>query len=140
MSVLSRHNGPPDDCKPTHQRTWTKLLVSYFSSRPLHDECAVYYEEVLSEPLLSTNIYEICLELIYQPFVSLCKSLGIGIGQLYHNLSEYVPFWIAPFICVSCVFILVFAFVRSMNTSIKLSSRNRRVRHKIKSSSIPSLT
>ncbi|CAH8466714.1 unnamed protein product [Schistosoma rodhaini] len=140
MSVLSRHNGPPDDCKPLRHQTWSQVLGNYFSSRPANDECAHYYEELLSEPFLSTSLYEICLELISQPVISLCKSLGIGIGQLYHNLSEYVPFWIAPFICVFCMFMGVFAFVKSIHRFTGPPSHNRRVRHKIKSSSTPSIT
>ncbi|CAH8829798.1 unnamed protein product [Trichobilharzia szidati] len=141
MSVLSRYNGPPVDCKPPDQQPWSRFFSQYFTSRPKTDECMQYYEEVLSEPFFTTSIYEVCLELIYQPIISLCGSLGTAFGEFYHNVSAYIPWWLSPIILGYFIF-LAFLFVVRAPKSLSNGQplRSRRAKHKIKSSTVPPLT
>nr|CAH8827454.1 unnamed protein product [Trichobilharzia regenti] len=141
MSVLSRYNGPPVDCKPPDQQPWSRFFTQYFTSRPKTDECLQYYEEVLSEPFFTTSIYEVCLELIYQPIISLCGSLGTAFGEFYNNVSAYIPWWLSPIILGYFIFLAFLFVVRAPKSlSNEQPLRSRRAKHKIKSSTVPPLT
>ncbi|KAF8562329.1 hypothetical protein P879_11296 [Paragonimus westermani] len=91
MSILSRYADPPEDCKPRHLQSWLTRISNYLSSRPQHDECARYYEQLVTEPWISTDLYEAFWELIFHPAISFGKVAGKSVGMFYTHLSEHIP-------------------------------------------------
>lgn len=143
MAVLSRYNGPPQHCKPVEQHSWIHMIGQFFSSRPSSDECASYYEHVLTDPFFATHLYEVFLELVFQFPVHGLASMGKGVGLLYDNLLVYVPFYFAaPIFILSTVFsilVLIFLCYTCLYSSRVIRCNKRKEKSKIKSKLNPSL-
>ncbi|THD19278.1 hypothetical protein D915_009926 [Fasciola hepatica] len=143
MSHMSRYNEPPEQCKPSHLQSWSTWLSGLVRFSPSHDECAQYYERVLTDPWIATSLYEIFLELVFEPLVTLSKLSGRACGQLYHQLNMYFPTLVAlPLTVVMFLFLLflVLCFIRSSSSARRPSNPKRR--HKpqcIKQKHVPSL-
>ncbi|KAF5397046.1 Mitochondrial import receptor subunit TOM20 B [Paragonimus heterotremus] len=91
MSILSRYADPPEDCKPRHLQSWLTRVSNYWSFRPQHDECARYYEQLVTEPWISTDLYEAFWELVFHPAISFGKVAGKSVGMFYTHVSTHIP-------------------------------------------------
>ncbi|KAG5448711.1 hypothetical protein CSKR_113041 [Clonorchis sinensis] len=144
MSVLSRYDGPPEHCKPRHLQSWSVWLSGLFSLRPGHDECAHYYQHIVTEPWISASLEETIWELVMGPIVTFGRVSGKGVGLFYDNVVNYVPFWVAVLLIPLCLMVSVIpflCFVRFLLLTPKIPVSRRRPKHKqIKSQSLPSIT
>ncbi|TGZ36867.1 hypothetical protein CRM22_011376 [Opisthorchis felineus] len=144
MSVLSRYDGPPEHCKPRHLQSWSVWLSGLFSLRPGHDECAHYYQHIVTEPWISASLEETIWELVMGPIVTFGRVSGKSVGLFYDNVVNYVPFWVAVLLIPLCLIVSVIpflCFVRFLLLTPKVPVSRRRPKHKqIKSQSLPSIT
>ncbi|VDP92345.1 unnamed protein product [Echinostoma caproni] len=129
MSHMSRYNEPPEQCKPAHLQSWSTWLSGLIRANPSHDVCAQYYEQVLTDPWIATSLYEIFLELVFEPLVTLSRLSGRACGQFYHQLSVYFPSYFALPITVVmslCAFFIVLRCIWSPVASGRPANQKRR--------------
>lgn len=107
MSVLSKYRNPPEECKPVHLQSWSLRLSKWISLLPSHDECALYYEHVVTDTWVSTNFLEAFWEAVLIPCVSFGKIFGQSLGLFYVNLVTHVPIYVAFPVFVVCFIILI---------------------------------
>ncbi|CAL8092325.1 unnamed protein product [Calicophoron daubneyi] len=142
MSVLARHSGPPEECKPEHLRSWRFRFSNMFNLRPHHDPCAQYYEELMTEPWFAASLYEVLCELVLEPCIWISRTIGRSVGVLYNDLSLYVPvFLVLPLMALLLLSIPVtlLLYMRFLSPVIVRRAPKRRHRPQIKSHSVPSI-
>lgn len=143
ISHMSRHNEPPEQCKPSHLQSWSTWLSGLILLRPSHDECAQYYERVLTDPWIATSLYETFLELVLEPLVTLSKLSGCACGQLYNQLNMYFPTLVAiPLTVVMFLFMLsliLYLFRSSFSIHRPTNQKRRHKSHCLKQKQVPPL-
>ncbi|CAH8668451.1 unnamed protein product [Dicrocoelium dendriticum] len=144
MSVLSKYRNPPEECKPPHLQSWFLRFSKKFSLSPSHDECALYYEHVVTDTWVNTNFLEAFWEAVLVPCVSFGKMFGKSLGLFYANLVTHVPVIVAipmSVLCFTVLIITIFAFWRFLPSHPRKNNLVNKRKHKkcLKTQPAPSM-
>ncbi|VDM16877.1 unnamed protein product [Hydatigera taeniaeformis] len=105
-ALLSRLPSIPDDCLPYSQRSLMHRLSSWIPFRRSRDECVEYFKLTMTSPFAELRPDRIILSVLGDFMEFIASTFGASLGQFYHKLNLWVPFYIALPLTVLCVFLL----------------------------------